>query len=334
MTTLITGVGAVGSHVAARLQELDEPLVLYDLNPRIDFLKTIFDVERTKVVAGDVNDMDLLAATIKAEKVDRIVHLAGFLTKHLKDRPFAGIRLNILGTGAVLETARLTGVKRVVFASTRGVNQLAMPPANGEALDEDFTMKVLSNRAKTMYELSKLTGEQLGLLYYDAYGVDFVAVRLAGGFGPTPGLPSGLTGTVLRALVFDAALGKPVTIEDPAFTYAGRHEFVYFKDDAEAIALACFKDGLKKRVYNIRMGTTFEYPEVVDAVRRVCPGVPIEIRAASSSSMSPGRAPRDDFADTTAAREELGWRPTHDLETGLKEWVDWIRRTRGAFRAA
>ena len=334
MTTMITGVGAVGAHVAWKLQGVGERLVLYDLSPRIDFLGTIFDVDRTSVVVGDVNDMRRLIATIEEEKVDRIVHLAGLLTKHLRDRPYDGIHLNILGTGSVLEAARLSGVKRVVFASTRGVNQLAMPAAQGETLDEDFTMRVLSNRPKTMYELSKLTGEHLGLFYHDAHGVDFVAVRLAGGFGPTPGAPSGLTGTVLRALVVDAALGKPVTIDDPSLTYAGRHEFIYFKDDAEAIALACFREGLKKRVYNIRMGTTYRYQEVVDIVRRIFPGVPVEIRAGSNTSMSPGRAPRDDVADTTAARAELGWEPKFDLEAGIRDWAGWIRRTaRGAVKA-
>ncbi len=332
MATLITGVGAVGSHVAQKLQAMGEKLVLYDINPRLEFLRTIFDVDRARVVVGDVNDMALLRATIEAERVERIVHLAGFLTKQLRDKPYAGVQLNILGTASVLETARLAGIRRVIFASTRGVNQLAMRPDANTPLDEDFAMRVLSNRPKTMYELSKLTGEHLGLLYHDAYGLDFVAIRLAGGFGPTPGPPSGLTGTVLRALVYDAALGKPVVIDDPALTYAGRHEFIYFKDDAEAIALACFRDGLKKRVYNIRMGTTYTYLEVAEIVRRIFPDVPVEIRTVSDASMSPGHAPRDDFADTTAAREELGWTPNYALDAGIREWGEWIRRTNSASR--
>src|ERR1051326_1922860 len=214
MTTLITGVGAVGAHVAARLQEMGESLVLYDINPNREFLATIMKLDRASLVVGDVNDLDLLRSTIERERIDRIVHLAGLLTKGLKDNPYAGAKLNILGTASVLEVARKTGIKRVVFASTRGVNQIAIPPEHGTPLDEDFTIRVLSNRPKTMYELSKLTGELLGLLYNDSYGVDFAALRLGGGFGPTPGPPSGLTGGVLRALVFDAALGRPVTIDD------------------------------------------------------------------------------------------------------------------------
>lgn len=326
MTTLITGVGAVGSHVAARLQERGEPLIVYDLRPDLDFLASMFDVAKTKIVVGDVNDLDLLERTIRTEHVDRIVHLAGLLTKGLKDRPYAGVTLNMLGTGSVLEAARLTGVGRVVFASTRGVNQIAMPAKPGETLDEDFTMRVLSDRPKTMYELSKLTGELLGLFYHDAHGVDFVALRLGGGFGPTPGAPSGLTGGVLRPLVYEAALGRDIVIEDPSLTYSGRHEFIYFKDDAEAIALACFAKAPTKRVYNIRMDRTYTYDEVVATVQRIFPEVSIEVRRKSDTSMSPGHPPRDDFADTTAAREELGWAPRYDLESGIREWADWIRK--------
>lgn len=327
MTTLITGVGAVGSHVAARLQARGERLVLYDVNPDRAFLASIFDLSQATVVVGDVNDLDRLEATIRDERVDRVVHLAGLLTKGLRDRPYAGVTLNILGTGSVLEVARRTGVGRVVFASTRGVNQIATPQEPGRTLDEDFTMRVLTDRPKTMYELSKLTGELLGLFYHDAYGVDFVALRLGGGFGPTPGAPSGLTGSVLRPLVFEAALGRDVLITDPTLTYSGRHEFIYFKDDAEAVALACFAEEPKKRVYNIRMERTYTYDEVVDVVRRLFPNVRVEVRASSSGSMSPGRPPRDDFADTTAARTELGWAPQYDLESGISEWAEWIRRT-------
>ena len=331
MTTLITGVGAVGSHVAARLQEMGEPVIVYDLKPRLDYLTTMFDLDKAKVVVGDVNDIPRLMDTIKAEKVDRLVHLAGFLTRELRNQPYAGVKLNILGTGSALEAARLTGIKRFVFASTRGVNLLAAPLPKGQMLDEDFAFKALSNRPKTMYEVSKLTGEYLGLIYNDSYGVDFVAIRLGGGFGPTPEMPKGLTGGVLWNLVRPAALGKDVTISDPVFTYAGRHEFVYFKDDAEAIAAACFKQGLKKRVYNIRMGRTYEYMEVVDIVRKIFPKVKIEIAALSKTSMSPGHEPRDDFADTTAARTELGWEPKYDLESGIREWAKWFERTKGAF---
>ncbi len=331
MTTLITGVGAVGSQVAARLQQMGEPVVVYDLKPRLDFLSTVFDVDKAKIVVGDVNDIPRLTETIKSEKVDRLVHLAGYLTRELKNQPFEGVHLNILGTGSALEAARLTGIKRFVFASTRGVNLLAAPMPNGQMLDEDFTFKVLSNRPKTMYEVSKLTGEYLGLIYHELYGVDFAAIRLGGGFGPSPAMPKGLTGGVLWNLVRPAALGNDVTITDPVFTYAGRHEFVYLKDDAEAVAAACFKEGLTKRVYNVRMERTYAYMEVVDIVRTVFPKVKIDIQAVSNTSMSPGHEPRNDFADTAAARTELGWEPKYDLESGIREWGDWFRKTKGAF---
>jgi len=331
MTTLITGVGAVGSHVAAKLQDMGEPIVVYDFNPNRAFLSTMFDLDKASVVVGDVNDIPLLVKTIEDEKVDRIVHLAGWLTRELKPQPYMGAKLNILGTASVLEASRITGGKRVVFASTRGVNQLASPSNDGATLDEDFTMRVLSDRPRTMYEVSKLAGEHIGLIYNDSYGVDFAAIRLGGGFGPTPAMPKGLTGGVLWHLVRRAALGEPVVIDDPTFTYGGRHEFVYFKDDADAIVLACFAKELKKRVYNIRMDATYSYDEVVDIVRRVFPEVPMTINAKSQGSMSPGHEPRSDYADTAAARAELGWEPKFDLETGIRDWGKWFKRTGGTF---
>lgn len=325
MTTLITGVGAVGSHVAAKLQAMGEKVVLYDLRPQLEFIGTMVDLEKASLVVGDVNSLELIGEVVRSQQVDTIVHLAGFLTKDLLRNPYGGAQLNLLGTASVLDVARRCGVRRVVFTSTRGVNQIAPPPEDGSVLSEDFQMRVLSDRPKTMYELTKLTGEYLGLLYGDLYGIEFVALRLGGGFGPTPGPPSGLTGGVLRPLVYGALSGEPVVIRDPKLAYAGKHEFIYFKDDAEALALACTREGLTQRVYNIRMDRTYSYDEVLDTVRRVIPGVPISNETAASMSMTPGRAPREDFADTTAAREELGWSPAYDLEEGIRDWVRWIR---------
>src|SRR5262245_57642156 len=113
---MIVGVGAVGAHVAARLQQIDEPMVLYDRNPQTSVLTTIFDVERAPMIVGDVNDLDGLVKAIQDHGVTRIVHLAALLTRGLLQRPYAGAELNILGTASVLEAARLTGVERVVFA--------------------------------------------------------------------------------------------------------------------------------------------------------------------------------------------------------------------------
>ena len=329
MAILITGVGAVGAHVAAKLQNMGEAIVLYDLNPRLKFLESMLNLNQAKVIVGDVNDLPLLIETIKHEKIDRIIHLAAFLTRELKGQPYLGIKLNILGTGTVLEAARVTDVRRVVFASTKGVNEIASPPQKGETLDEDFAMKVLSNRPRTMYEVSKLTGEYLGLFYNDSYGVDFAALRLGGGFGPTPTMPSNLTGGVLWNLVRTPALGKSLTVDDPSLTYSGQNEFIYFKDTANAIVLACLKQDLQKRVYNIRMGKTYKYLEVVDVVRSIFPTVAIDIKAVSEMSLSPGHKPREYFSDTTAASKELGWKPQYDLEAGIRDWAEWIRKNEG-----
>jgi UDP-glucose 4-epimerase len=331
VTTLITGAGAVGAQVAARLQEMGDPIVLYDVNPNRMFLETILDIADVEIVVADILDLESLVDAMRRRKADRVVHLAGLLTRQLVGDPLRGVSVNVLGTANVLEAARTAGVGRVVFTSTRGVNLLAERRSDGGSLDEDFSMRVLANRPKTMYELSKLTGEWIGLLYNDDYGVDFAAIRLAGGFGPTPGPPSGLTGNVLRSLVYGPALGQSVRITEPSLTYAGKHEFIYFKDDADAIVRACFALHLHKRVYNVRMEEPVSYQELVGIVRSVFPGCSIEVEQSRAESMSPGHLPRGDFADTTAARDELGWQPQYDLAAGVQDWAEWIRRTDGRF---
>ncbi|MFC1982670.1 NAD-dependent epimerase/dehydratase family protein [Chloroflexota bacterium] len=326
MAILITGVGAIGTHIAARLVDMGEVPVLYDVNPRRDFLASLLDLSRVKVITGDVNDMPFLVETFRNEKIDRMVHMVGLLPRTgISGRPYSGVRTNILGTATVLEAARTAGVGRVVFASSTAVTSIAPAHTSGEAfIDEDFDMKVLSNRPRDIYGISKLTGEYLGLMYNDSYGVDFIAIRIGGGFGPAPGSPMGTSGSILWKLVRNAALGKPVTIDDPSFIFAGRNNYCYMKDVANAFALACFKQDLQKRVYHVSM-STYTHQELVDMVRRIFPAVAIEIKTVSKTPIIPGQESRMCFGDTSAARKELGWEPQYDLEAGIKDWAEWIR---------
>ena len=51
----------------------------------------------------------------------------------------------------------------------------------------------------------------------------------------------------------------------------------------------------------------------------------------SKCSLRRGHEPRSDYADTAAARGELGWEPKFDLEAGIRDWGKWFKRTGGTF---
>ncbi|MBI4334406.1 MAG: NAD(P)-dependent oxidoreductase [Chloroflexi bacterium] len=329
MAILITGAGMIGSMTAWRLGQKGEKPVLYDMAPQHDFLSSFLDYGTAKVVTGDILDVPRLIDTIHSEKIDRIIHTAALATPEIRSRPFAAVTVNIGGAAAVMEAARLTGVKRVVLASTTAVYEGAatVPPGGYE---EDYETRCLSNRQKWLYPVTKHAAEQIGLVYADAYGVDFIALRLCGAFGWWKGRPSGAGSAMLmHALVSGPALGRPVVLDDPwilKMFSAGKLDLLYAKDAGKALSLACFAPDLKQKVYNVSGGRFLDLGEIIAAVRKVIPGARITLSDRIAQSPS-GPTVISDPVNITAARMGLGYEPDFDIENAVRDYCDWLRRS-------
>lgn len=119
-------------------------------------------------VAADITSLDAILPV--TEGIDTIVHLAG---DPRVPAPWESVfQNNIAGTYNVLEAARISGVRRVVFASTNHV--MGMYDRNGVWP----VFNHLPVRPDSLYGVSKACGEALGRHYYDAFGIDFIALRI------------------------------------------------------------------------------------------------------------------------------------------------------------
>ncbi len=324
-SVLVTGAGMVGAFAAAELLRTGETPVLYDLAPARDYLGTVLDLSRIKIVRGDILDIPCLIRTIQENRVDRIIHTAGLLTAGVRDNPYAGINVNIVGTAAVLEAARLTGCKRVVFTSSGTVYYSSYAETVKGPYKEDFVMRVLSDRPRAIYPITKLACEFIGLCYHDLYGVDFAVVRFGGVFGPWPGLPSGVPARLVDKFLKNAAAGRPVVIDEPDFAFAGKMDLVYSKDAGRSTVLAASAAKLKTRVYNIAMGEMVSVDQIIEAVKKHFPGISVEYKIPVRRGLSGYTLP-DYPRDISAARAELGYEPEFGIESGITDYLEWIRR--------
>lgn len=125
-----------------------------------------------EVVLADLQNM--AAVTEAAAGCDAIVHLGGIP----EEADWESIHgANLIGTYNVYEAARLTGVKRVVFASSNhvvGFYRRTRKVAQHEPMRPD-----------TRYGLSKACGEMIARLYADKHGIESVCLRI-GSFRPQP----------------------------------------------------------------------------------------------------------------------------------------------------
>jgi nucleoside-diphosphate-sugar epimerase len=326
MAILVTGGGMVGSQIAAQLLERGEKFVIFDAAPPLHHLSTVVDLKRVKIVRGDLLSTPDLVHTIRNEGIDRIIHTAGMLLSGVRERPYDGININIMGTASVLEAARLEGIKRVVFTSTGLVSFGAVDPGWPEPVDVDFQMKMLTHRPKAVYPVTKLACEYIGLCYHQLYKVDFVIVRLGSVFGPFLGVASSIPGRTIDQFIRPAIAGKKVIVEDPLLSYGGGADYVYSKDTARACICACFAEAekIKTRVYTVTGGQFVTFQDLIDTVKKIFPKVEIELKHVSKGGAAGFPHPNTQPKDISRSRDEIGYVPEYPLEKALTDYAEWL----------
>ncbi|MCR4288551.1 MAG: NAD-dependent epimerase/dehydratase family protein, partial [Deltaproteobacteria bacterium] len=171
---LITGgAGFIGSNLCETLLSQGHKVRVFDNLATGNILNIRDFMENIEFVRGDVRDAAETAMAVQG--VDYVVHLAalGSVPRSVAD-PTTTHDVNATGTLNVLNAARLTGVKRVVYASSSSVyGDTPVLPKH-----EDMTPMPLSP-----YAVSKLTGEYYCKVFYKVYGLETVALRYFNVYG-------------------------------------------------------------------------------------------------------------------------------------------------------
>ncbi|MGI5492344.1 NAD-dependent epimerase/dehydratase family protein [Microtetraspora malaysiensis] len=299
MRVLVTGgAGFIGSNLVDRLlADGHEVAVVDDLSSG-----------NTRNPDAPLHTMDVrdpaLAETAEAWRPEVVCHLAAQISvrKSVAD-PLHDARVNVEGTLNVLEAARRSGARKVVYASSVAVyGRPAAIPVPGDAPTDP----------RSPYAASKLSGEVYLSAYSALHGLEYTALVLSNVYGPRQS-PEGEAGVV--AIFTDALLaGRPTVLYGDG---SQTRDYVFVEDVVDGFARACGSAGNGRR-FNLGTGVQTTDRELHTFVA-----------AAAGAPDEPGLAPArlGDLpamaVDPEPAREGLGWRPRTDLATGLKATVSW-----------
>ncbi|HEX9446105.1 MAG TPA: NAD(P)-dependent oxidoreductase [Candidatus Binatia bacterium] len=305
MNVLVTGGGLIGCHFAKRMADAGHKIAVYDLSPNREYIDKIVGPNRAEVVAADMRDLPALLAALKHFNVDTVVHTAGLIGKRVAENSYTGSTNNILGTINVLEAARLQGLRRVVYVSTFGVydREKIKGPIREDA----------PSGGHNLYTTTKICSEHLLHAYTHLYNLDTVTIRPAGVFGRGHYVGGSTVGMVMRDLALRIIKGAPFTID--AGTYFP-NEYVYAKDVALALDLACAAEAPKQRTYNAGSGVVTRAEDLAKAARELLPKV--EITVIGEDSGGHGEFP----LDLSASKAELGYAPQFPLKEALKDYME------------
>ncbi len=316
MNILITGAGLIGAHAARQAVDAGNKVVLFDLAPNRDYLQKIVGGDRADVVAADMRDLPALMTALERFNIDTLVHTAGLIGSRVQENSYTGATNNILGTINILEAARLRRLRRLVYISTFGVYD--RPKINDSVVRETHPIG-----GHNLYATTKVCSEHLVHAYAAMYKLDTAILRPGGVFGRGFYVGGSTVGKVMRDLALNIIKGEPMTID--ANTY-GLNEYVYGKDVARAVVLACEKEGLRQRVYNAGTGMVTGPEELAETVKAISPSINVTVSGSVKADKS-----KTIPLDLSVSKAELGYAPQYSLKEALRDYMDelWSEGSRG-----
>jgi len=314
-TILVTGgCGFIGSNFVRLLaREPGWRIINFDKLTYAGNLENVADVasERTKFVQGDICDCAGVESILKEERPWAIVNFAAesHVDRSILDAsPF--VQTNIGGVQSLLDAVRAHPVERFLHIST---DEVYGDKEGREASTEESPLSPSSPYAAT-----KAAADLLCFSYRRTYGLPVIVTRSSNNYGPYQ-FPEKLIPLLIRNGLND--------LEFPVYGDGKQvRDWLYVEDNCRAI-LGVLEKGQIGSIYNIG---TREGRTNLDVVQAICAAIAqrlgtdlkrLEHRIRSVTDR-PGHDRRYAI-DTSKIRRELGWQPSVDFTTGLRQTVDW-----------
>jgi dTDP-glucose 4,6-dehydratase len=322
MKILVTGgAGFIGSAVVRLAVARGHHVINLDALTYAACLQNLAPVAASPLYTfekADIRDRAALARIFATHQPDAVMHLAA--ESHVDrsiDRPDNFISTNITGTYEVLEAARSYWQGRGRPDDFR-FHHISTDEVFGALGQDGQFSEDTPYDPRSPYSASKAASDHLVRAWYHTYGLPVVLSNCSNNYGPYH-FPEKL----IPVIILNALAGKPLPIYGD-----GSHvrDWLYVEDHAEALLLVLTR-GAIGRSYNI--GGENERSNLA-LVRGLC-AILDELRPkpqgtyAEQIAFVPDRPGHDAryAIDPTRIRTELGWRPSVQVEEGLRLTVAW-----------
>jgi UDP-glucose 4-epimerase len=269
VNVLVTGGnGLFGRKTVLKLLQDKEisRVVSMDVVPPKDWIMTKYSEygDKFQYCRGSVAELEDILNAIRTYEIDRLVNWAFLLPGDVEADPRMSIKVNALGMCNAFEAARLTGIRRVIYASSEGVYGPQDEYGDREVTEDDHL------HPGSAYALTKQLSEILAEQYAEKYGLNFTALRPTIAYGH-----GGRTPELIRQyseLVSLPAIGKPFSIDADGTSTSS----LFTADDIAVITgILLHMESSPHPAYNVG-GPPTSMMDVAGAVRRYIPDAVIE----------------------------------------------------------
>ena len=259
---------------------------------------------QVEVIQGNIRNRDLVHDLTKGK--DLVFHQAAIRITQCAEEPRLALDVLVNGTFNILEAAAEHKVDKLIAASSASVYGMA----------EEFPTPERHHHANndTFYGAAKSFNEGMARSFHAMNGLDYVMLRYFNVYGPRMDVHGLYTEVLVRWMERIVDGEPPLIFGDGLQTM----DFVYTADVARANVLAAASD-VTHGIYNVASGTETSLLEMAQTLLRVM-GSDLAVEHGPARLVN-GVVRR--LADTTAARQDLGFKAEVELQEGLRELVRW-----------
>ncbi len=305
---VLGGGGFLGSHVCEALlahghnvRVLERPRLKLDMNTPGESKYC----SKIEWIEGDfTNQTDVQAAV---ENMELVFHLiCTTLPKTSNDNPCFDVESNVMSTLRLLNAAKNSGVRKVIFVSSGGT--VYGVPQQVPIAETHPTNPLCS------YGITKLMVEKYLHMFHNLHGLDYCILRLSNPYGERQ-RPHSLQG-VIAVFLYKALMNEEIEIWGDGSV---RRDFIYIKDAIDAFIKSMDYKG-EHHIFNIGSGYSHSLNDLLELIEKELGRSVARIYKMSRPVDVP-----INVLDISKARQILNWSPTTSLQTGLSKTLSWMR---------
>jgi len=309
----VTGcTGLLGSHLTQMLVEKRANVVglVRDLVPKSNLVQTgIYD--NINIVRGSVENFYTVERTLNEYEIDTVFHLAAQTIVGIANRnPLSTFESNIKGTWCVLEASRRvpTASKIVIASSDKAYGEQ-------DKLPYDENAPLVGSHP---YDVTKSCADLLSLMYYNTYKLPVCVTRCGNFYGP---------GDLNFNRIVPGAIRSVLNNESPVIRSDGTYirDYFYVKDGALAYIHLAEKMDDKKihgEAFNFSNEIQVSVLELTNKILKLMKREDLKPRILNEAK----NEIKHQYLSAEKSRKMLGWKPKYNLDSGLKETIEWYKQ--------
>lgn len=306
---LVTGgAGFIGSHLCdALLAQNAAKVVCLDnfFLGKMENLEEALQHDNFVLYRDDARNFGVLQSIMEKESIEVVFNMATIALNYSFFNPFDAYMVNVEIANTLLELLKVGAYKTLIHTSSSE----AYGTAQYSPMDENHPTD-----PTTPYAAGKAAADMMVHSFYKVLGLDISIIRPFNNYGPRQNAHGALAAIIPATARRIKEGGKPMVEGDGEQT----RDFIYVEDTVRGLILAYEREESRGKIINLGSGKDV-------SINALLQGICDYMKYTGEWEHRPARTSdvRNLCADSTRAKELLGFEPQIGFEEGIRKTLDW-----------